>query len=140
MASKASSWLGKHSLYAYFVLAYAITWAFEIPLAAAGQEWIESGIPFGIHYLGGFGPMLAALIVTAIIQGRSGIRDLLSGLLKWRVGAGWILFSLLSPFAMFALAAVAMRRHLDYGPTYPCSAKWTISRTLASPARSSSGC
>lgn len=109
MASNSSSWLRRHSLLAYFVLAYAITWAFELPLAAASQGWIESDVPFGIHYLGGFGPMLAALIVTAIIQGRSGIRDLFSGLLKWRVGAGWILFSFLSPFAMFALAAVAMR-------------------------------
>jgi membrane protease YdiL (CAAX protease family) len=109
MASSKTSWLGKHSLLAYFILAYAITWAFEIPLAAAGQGWIASGIPFGIHYLGGFGPMLAALIVTATIHGRRGVRDLFSGLLKWRVGAGWIVFSFLSPFAMFAFAAVAMR-------------------------------
>lgn len=109
MPANASSWLGRHLLLAYFVLAYAITWIFEIPLAAVGQGWIESEIPFAIHYLGGFGPMLAALIVTALVQGRSGIRALLAGLLRWRVGAGWVLFSLLSPFAMFGLAAVVMR-------------------------------
>ena len=109
MASSASSWLERHSLGAYFILAYAITWAFEIPLAATGQGWIESEIPFAIHYLGGFGPMLAATIVTATVQGRRGLRDLFGGLLKWRVGTRWLLFCFLSPFAMFALAAVLTR-------------------------------
>lgn len=109
MASSISGWARDHSLAVYFVLAYAITWVFEIPLAAVGQGWIQLPIPFGIHYLGAFGPMLAATIVTGMSQGRSGIRELFNGLFKWRVRMAWILFCVLSPIAMFALAALVMR-------------------------------
>jgi membrane protease YdiL (CAAX protease family) len=109
MISSISTWTKQHSLVVYFVLAYAITWAFEIPLAAVKQGWTQLPIPFAIHYLGSFGPMLAALIVTGMTQGGSGIRVLFNGLFKWRVGLGWILFSVFSPIAMFALAALVMR-------------------------------
>lgn len=109
MTSKITSWAKRHSLVLYFILAYVITWTFEIPLAAVKQGWTHLTIPFAIHYLGGFGPMLAALIVLGITEGSIGIRKLFNGLLKWRVGAGWILFCVLSPVAMFALAALVTR-------------------------------
>jgi membrane protease YdiL (CAAX protease family) len=97
-----------HPVVAFFVLAYVISWAFEIPLVAVKQGWIQLQIPFAIHYLAAFGPMLSALIVTTIVEGSSGMRDLFSGLFKWRIGWRWILFSVLAPLALFALAAVAM--------------------------------
>lgn len=109
MASNISTWTKQHSLVMYFVLAYAITWAFELPLAAVRRGWIHLSIPFAIHYLGAFGPMLAAIIVTGITQGGDGIRGLFSGLFKWRVGWSWMIFSIFSPIAMFALAAFVMR-------------------------------
>lgn len=109
MASSTSTWAKRHSLVLYFSLAYVITWAFEIPLAAVRQGWTHLPIPFAIHYLGGFGPMSAALIVTGMTRGRSGIRELLGGLFKWRVGWGWILFSVFSPVVLFALAALSTR-------------------------------
>jgi membrane protease YdiL (CAAX protease family) len=34
------------------------------------------------------------------------MRQLLAGVLKWRVGLGWMLFATLSPIALFAVAAV----------------------------------
>jgi CAAX protease family protein len=101
------AWIKKHPLVAYFVLAFAISWAFELPLVAVKQGWIQLPIPFALHYLAAFGPMLAALCVTAISQGRGGLRRLLGGLLEWNVGFRWILFSFLSPIALFVVAAVA---------------------------------
>ncbi|HEX6384511.1 MAG TPA: type II CAAX endopeptidase family protein [Anaerolineae bacterium] len=109
MVSSVSIYTRRHTLVAYFVLAYAITWAFEIPLAAMRQGSTQFSVPFAIHYLGAFGPMLAALIVTQMTEGSRGIRRLFSGLFKWRVGWGWVLFSVFSPIAMFVLAALAMR-------------------------------
>jgi membrane protease YdiL (CAAX protease family) len=109
MALRLSTWTKQHSLAAYFTLAYAITWAFEIPLALFRQGWTQLPVPFAVHYLGSFGPLCAALIVTGMTQGSHGIRELFKGLLKWRVGWGWILVSALSPIALFALAAVALR-------------------------------
>jgi CAAX protease family protein len=104
-----SSWIRKHSLLTYFVLAYAISWAFEIPLAASRQGWLLFPVPFAIHYLASFGPMASALIVTGMTRGNSGVRALLGGLFKWHIGIGWILVSVLSPVALFGVAAAAGR-------------------------------
>lgn len=98
--------LKQHSVMAYFALAYALSWAIEIPLAASAHGWLHTPVPPALHYLASFGPMLSALIVTAATEGRQGIRQLLASLLKWRVGLGWILFSILSPIALFAVAAI----------------------------------
>jgi membrane protease YdiL (CAAX protease family) len=106
----------KHPLVSYFVIAYAVSWAFEIPLAADRQGWIAFPVPFAIHYLASFGPMTAALIVMGVTRGRSGIRELLAGLLKWRAGLGWMLVAVLSPVALFAVAGVAGRLIGGAGP------------------------
>ncbi len=98
--------LKQHPVLAYFILAYALSWAIELPLAAAAHGWLHTPVPPTLHYLASFGPMLSALIITAATEGRQGIRHLLGGLLKWRVGLGWILVSILSPIALFALAAI----------------------------------
>src|SRR6185503_320318 len=97
--------LKQHAIIAYFILAYAISWAVELPLAASAQGWLQTPVPEPLHYLASFGPMLSALIVTAATEGSPGIRQLLVGLLKWRVGLGWFLFSTLLPIALFVLAA-----------------------------------
>ena len=59
-------------LVAYFVLAYAFTW------------WVYPLLRFNplIGLLGLFGPALAAIVVTAVTDGRPGVRALLG-----RVGA-----------------------------------------------------
>src|SRR4029079_18639698 len=98
--------LKQHSVMAYFVLACAMSWAIELPLAASAQGWLQAPVPPALHYLASFGPMLSALIVTAVTEGRHGIRQLLAGLFKWHVGLGWMLFATLSPIALFAVAAV----------------------------------
>ena len=97
--------LKQHAIIAYFILAYAISWAVELPLAASAQGWLQTPVPASLHYLASFGPMLSALIVTAATEGSPGVRQLLAGLLKWRVGLGWFLFSTLSPLALFGAAA-----------------------------------
>jgi membrane protease YdiL (CAAX protease family) len=98
--------LKRHSVVAYFVLAYAISWAIELPLVALAQGWLHIPVPPALHYLASFGPMLSALIVTTATEGRDGMRQLLAGILQWRVGLGWILVSTLSPIALFVVAAI----------------------------------
>src|SRR5512133_1934772 len=83
------AWASRHSLVLYFLLAFAISWALEIPLALLKQGFLQARVPSAIHYLASFGPMTAALIVTGLTQGRHGIRMLLARLLKWRVGLRW---------------------------------------------------
>jgi hypothetical protein len=41
------------------------------------------------HFPGLLGPMLAAILVTGIVQGRPGLRDLGSRMVRWRVPLRW---------------------------------------------------
>src|SRR6476659_4721862 len=93
----------QHAIMAYFVLAFALSWAVELPLAASAHGWLR--VPPALHYLASFGPLLSALIITAATEGRQGLRQLLAGLLKWRVGPGWMLLATGAPVALFAIAA-----------------------------------
>src|SRR6266487_6908861 len=42
------------------------------------------------------GPAVACLLLTGLVDGRAGLRELLSRLLKWRVGARWYAIALLT--------------------------------------------
>jgi hypothetical protein len=44
-----TNWTKKHSLLTFFVLAYALSWLVEIPLALAAQGVIQAEIPFALH-------------------------------------------------------------------------------------------
>jgi len=73
----------RHALVVFFALAFIITWA---------------PTPFGVFMAAG--PLLSALIVTAVIDGRRGLRELGSRLVKWRVGWQWYAAALLIPLTV----------------------------------------
>lgn len=99
----------KHSLVLYFTLAYAVTWSFHIPLVLSRRGLIQAQIPMAIHYLGAFGPMVAAVIVTGLTAGTAGIRLLLMRWFKWRVAFKYYAFAILGPFGLFTLAVLVNR-------------------------------
>lgn len=109
------SWVQRHPLPAFFLLAYAFSWTVQVPLALQASGVLASQIPFRLHYLSGYGPLLAALVVTAIVAGRQGLQEFLAQALRWRVGIGWWAFSL-SP--LLALAVVSIGLALDGGIGY----------------------
>jgi uncharacterized protein len=75
--------IGRHPLISFFLLAFAITWA---------------PTPFGSFMAGG--PLLAAIIVTAAVDGRPGLRVLWRRIVNWRVGWRWYVVALLVPLAV----------------------------------------
>ena len=103
------SFMQRHQLVAYFVLAYAITWIIVSPLVASALGLLHLSIPPQIHYLGAYGPLLAALIVTGVTGGAAGLCELGSRMIKWRLGIVWILIALFSPGLLFLLSAVIQR-------------------------------
>lgn len=80
------SWVRQHRLTTFFALAYLVGWA-PWPLASAGL------LPPEISFFPG-GPLVAALVVIGIADGRPGYRVLLSRLLRWRVGWVWYVVAL----------------------------------------------
>jgi hypothetical protein len=82
-----------HPLVAYFVLAYAISWLFLglVVLNAHGLLSLPSSLIFPLMFVGSIGPLPAALVVTATIAGKGGMRAFFRQLFIWRVSPWWYL-------------------------------------------------
>lgn len=93
-------------LVAFFVLAYSISWAWELPLVA-GRQTVYQGVGWPTHMPSLLAPMVAAFIVTAWRLGRVGVRDLVARMFRWDVGWRWWAAAL-SPLLFLALAVALM--------------------------------
>jgi membrane protease YdiL (CAAX protease family) len=101
--------LRKYPLLSFFVLACALSWSLWIPTALVyGTLPRQTGLVLATAAIavGSFGPTSAAILLTALTRGRSGVRELLGRLLAWRVGLRWYLAVLLGPVALGLLALV----------------------------------
>jgi len=103
------AFIRRRSVLTYFVVAFAISWGGIVLVAGPG------GIPvaaeqlelLGLAML--LGPSVAGILLTTIVSGKAGLRDLFSRLLKWRVSLRWYVIALLiAPLskaaALFALS------------------------------------
>lgn len=103
------AWVARHALPLYFLLAYAISWAIEIPVALSTQGVISTQVPPALYYFASFGPFLAAMIIVTATEGLPGLRRLFSGLAKWRVGKGYAFFAIFMPPILFVIAFLVSR-------------------------------
>lgn len=94
----------RNPLVSYFVITYLISWTIWSPIVASAQGWAGWDVPYALYYFGSFGPLLSALMITALTEGRTGIRNLLSRVFKWRVEFRYYVFAVLAPIGLFALA------------------------------------
>jgi uncharacterized protein len=81
----------RHPLIAFFVLTYVLSWC-VVPFGWDAFPFLASG------------PLLAALIILAITEGRMGLRDLGSRMIRWRVGWIWYALAIGLPLAVHLLA------------------------------------
>src|SRR5919106_3162922 len=82
----------RHPIITFFVLSYAISWAF-LPIESV--RFLPSG------------PLLAALIVVPITQGWAGLKELGLRIIRWRVRWYWYALALGVPLAVH-LAVVGL--------------------------------
>ena len=87
------SFLKRHPVLAYYILVFAISWGGGLLALGPGgilgttvtpRTQLLVNVSIGI-----LGPFIAGLVMTGLRYGRPGLRELLSRLLKWRVGARW---------------------------------------------------
>ena len=90
-------WIERHDVVLFFVLAYLLSWSIW-PLMLLNAE-SSPMVPFG--------PLLAALMLTAVVSGWRGIVALVKPLGRWRVHPAWYLIALLGPFLVTGLSGVA---------------------------------
>ena len=101
------NFIKRQPVLAYFILTIIFTWgcmAIAIypggfPISEAQME--TSGALVYVAML--VGPSGAGLLLTGLIDGRKGYRQLLSRLIRWRVGAGWYAVALLTAPVMIVV-------------------------------------
>lgn len=90
--------LRAHPLASFFVLAYTISWLLWTPVVVAGLPnfsadthapslYVLPGIAIGVTG--------SAFLMTAVTQGKAGVRRLVQRLLWWRVGLQWFAVAVL---------------------------------------------
>lgn len=109
-------WFIAHPLIAYYLLAFGLMWMFAVPLAVSRNQ--GSGfLPFDLPETAGAalfllatfsGPTIAAIVVTAVSAGWSGVRELLKPVLQWRVRPRWYLVALTINLLVWFLAYLAI--------------------------------
>ena len=104
--------LARHPLVAYFVLAFAGTWLVELPIVLGkdGLGIFSYSVPLPIYIVlflicSFTGPTLSAILVTAALEGRAGVKAFLRRYLQWRVGVKWYLIVILGTPLVYLLAA-----------------------------------
>jgi membrane protease YdiL (CAAX protease family) len=89
-----------HPVLAYFILTFAISWGGVVLLGSpygmpTTQEYFQKLWPIVfLPYL--LGPALSSLILTGILDGKVGFRNLVSRFLTWRVNIKWYVLALLT--------------------------------------------
>jgi CAAX protease family protein len=103
----------RHPVLTYYALTFAISWGCVLMVLGPGgipmtAEQFETVGPL-VYVALLAGPSVAGLLLTGLVAGRAGFRELLSRLLR-RVGAGWVVVALLfAPLlAMAVLLALSL--------------------------------
>lgn len=91
--------LKKHQIIIFFALTFVVTW---LPWIVSGSGWFI------------WGPSLIGLLMTAVVAGKEGLRELFQRTLRWRIGIKWYVVVLLVPILM-ALTADGIQ-YLLSGP------------------------
>ena len=95
------TFIKRHPVPTYFALTFAISWG-GILLVIGGpggipgtSEQTEMLFPIALVVMLA-GPSVAGILLTGLAYGRAGLREFLSRLLRWRVGARWYAVALLT--------------------------------------------
>ena len=119
------SWVQRHPLLVFLAMTFGITWSIAAT-AMLATDWFTA--VFGglngrapMFYLAVWSPNIAALVVTLMIGGWSGIKDLLSRLFLWRVRPWvWIAAFGFHPALMLVVELIG----LTFGDPLPTMANW----------------
>lgn len=106
MSSVTIRFLKRHPLLAFYVLAYAFTWALGIPLLLSTRELIEFQVPHIVEPIAAAGPFVAAIVVLTAVEGPIATRKLMRSLVHWRVPGRWRAIALLSTPVLLMAALI----------------------------------
>jgi CAAX protease family protein len=94
--SRTLALIRRHRLTTFFVLAYALSW----------WAWIPYALGLFPNPIASFGPFLAAIVLLALTEGKTGLVGLFRRMIRWRVAPGWYAVALLLPAVLTAVATM----------------------------------
>jgi uncharacterized protein len=100
------AWVVKRPVISFYVLALALSWGYWLALLMYGRRVAPGST--ATHFPGLLGPLIAALAVTAVIEGRNGVRDLFGRMVRFSSHWRTSLLLAISPLALGALAFGAL--------------------------------
>jgi membrane protease YdiL (CAAX protease family) len=110
------AYIKQYPVLTFYALVFAISWGGILILVGPGRipgttEEVKRLFTFALVVMFA-GPSIAGILMTGLVSGRAGLRELLSRLLRWRVGARWYAAALLpGPLlvaaVLFALSLVS---------------------------------
>src|ERR687897_187325 len=113
----------RHPLLSFYALAFAITWGGLILVVGGPSEILGSPVKFetrfGLVLLAWLaGPSVANILMTGLVGGRAGLREMLTRMRRWRVGARWYAVALLTgPLLSVAVLLALSLSSPEYLPT-----------------------
>jgi uncharacterized protein len=106
------SLIQRHPALTYFLLTFGISWGGMLVVIGPGailgtKEEFERLFPIALSMLV-LGPSISGLLLTGLVAGRPGLRELRSSLLAWRVSGRWYAAALLTAPLYFTAAMLAL--------------------------------
>jgi len=99
MNKSISEWMRTNPIPAFFLLTFVVAWAIWLPIGYLAPDYfLLTAIP------GAWAPTIASVLLTWLADGKDGVRQFLSRVLRWRVGFQWYLVVLFG-IAVIAFAA-----------------------------------
>jgi hypothetical protein len=111
--STIKAFIKRHPVLTYFALTFVISWG-GILLVIGGpgaiptpneQAMMQLPVTIGVMLVG---PTAAGILLIGLVYGRAGYQQLLSRLLKWRVGARWYAVALLTAPLLITATLLAL--------------------------------
>src|ERR687898_3036072 len=96
------AFIKSHPLLSYFALTFAISWGGMLLVIAVGGS---GGVPM-LAWVAG--PPIAGILLTGLLYGRKGFRNLLTRMRRWRVGARWYAVALLTAPLVFTVVLIPL--------------------------------
>lgn len=113
------TFIQRHSVSLFFVLAFALTWMIQIPLVMDARGMLPFHVPDIFQFLQGPMPGIAALIMAGVVSGRAGIVDLIKRVGRGRVNLVWYVIAIVGTGVVYTAAVFASTLLGSPMPTLP---------------------
>jgi membrane protease YdiL (CAAX protease family) len=130
--------LSRHPLVAYFLIAFLGTWLLDLPMVLGqdGLGLLGYHVPIAVYavlfILSAYtGPTLGAVLVTASLDGRLGLRYFFRRYAQWRVGIRWYLIALVGTPLVYLISAAIWQ---GFAPFKAVLSNWGMLFTIYLPA------